>query len=168
MPGVPFVYYGDEIGIDYFPSLTSKEGGYRRTGARTPMQWSNEKNCGFSTSDSPYLPTDERENAPTVEKQQGDENSLLSFVKTLVKLHRGNPALWADGGFEIKNAGYPFVFERFSDDKRVLVAINPSDNSYVCELLNNSKVLINQNTEISDGKAILGGVSILVAEQQLS
>ena len=87
---------------------------------------------------------------------------------TLVKLHRGNPALWADGGFEIKNAGYPFVFERFSDDKRVLVAINPSDNSYVCELLNNSKVLINQNTEISDGKAILGGVSILVAEQQLS
>ena len=168
MPGVPFVYYGDEIGIDYFPNLTSKEGGYRRTGARTPMQWSNEKNCGFSTSDSPYLPTDERENAPTVEKQQGDENSLLSFVKTLVKLHRRNPALWADGGFEIKNAGYPFVFERFSDDKRVLVAINPSDNSFVCELLNNSKVLINQNTEISDGKAILGGVSILVAEQQLS
>jgi len=48
MKGVPFVYYGDEIGMDYIPGLPSKEGGYIRTGSRTPMQWNGNKNHGFS------------------------------------------------------------------------------------------------------------------------
>ena len=39
MPGVPFIYYGDEIGMRSLDGLPSKEGGYGRTGARTPMQW---------------------------------------------------------------------------------------------------------------------------------
>ncbi|MFT9057564.1 MAG: alpha-amylase family glycosyl hydrolase, partial [Ethanoligenens sp.] len=39
MPGVPFLYYGDEIGMRYQSGLISKEGGYTRTGSRTPMQW---------------------------------------------------------------------------------------------------------------------------------
>lgn len=47
MPGVPFLYYGDEIGMRYLP-LKSKEGGYQRTGSRTPMQWGGGKNLGFS------------------------------------------------------------------------------------------------------------------------
>ena len=72
MPGVPFVYYGDEIGMDYIEGLPSKEGGYIRTGCRTPMQWNDEKNHGFSESDTPYLPTDGREGAPTVEAQEKD------------------------------------------------------------------------------------------------
>ena len=38
MPGVPFLYYGDEIGMRY-RALPGKEGGYVRTGSRTPMQW---------------------------------------------------------------------------------------------------------------------------------
>ncbi len=40
MPGVPFIYYGDEIGLRMPHGLASKEGGYQRTGTRTPMQWS--------------------------------------------------------------------------------------------------------------------------------
>ena len=50
MPGVPFIYYGDEIGMRYQGHLKSKEGGYYRTGARTPMQWNRALNCGFSTA----------------------------------------------------------------------------------------------------------------------
>ena len=38
-PQLPFLYYGDEIGMRYVDGLTSKEGGYERTGSRTPMQW---------------------------------------------------------------------------------------------------------------------------------
>ena len=59
-PAVPFLYYGDEIGMDYVYDLPSKEGGYVRTGARTPMQWSNSKNGGFSTGkeEDLYLPID--------------------------------------------------------------------------------------------------------------
>ncbi len=49
-PGVPFIYYGDEIGMRYLPGLASKEGGYGRTGSRTPMQWGDGPNADFSTS----------------------------------------------------------------------------------------------------------------------
>lgn len=58
MPGVPFLYYGDEIGLNYIPGLPSKEGGYTRTGSRTPMQWTGGKNAGFSDADADklYLP----------------------------------------------------------------------------------------------------------------
>ena len=67
MPGVPFIYYGDEIGMRY-RNLPGKEGGYTRTGSRTPMQWDNSANHGFSqaAADALYLPVDEREDAPTV------------------------------------------------------------------------------------------------------
>ena len=78
MPGVPFVYYGDEIGMDYIEGLPSKEGGYIRTGSRTPMQWNKQVNVT-------YLPMDHSENAPTVEQQQADENSLLQLVKKLTE-----------------------------------------------------------------------------------
>ena len=51
MPGAPFIYYGDEIGMRYVEGLTSVEGGYERTGARSPMQWDN--GCLLYTSPSP-------------------------------------------------------------------------------------------------------------------
>ena len=47
LPGVPFLYYGDEIGMRYL-DVPTKEGGYFRTGSRTPMQWNDKKNHGFS------------------------------------------------------------------------------------------------------------------------
>ena len=39
MPALPMIYYGDEVGMPNVMGLKSKEGGYRRTGCRTPMQW---------------------------------------------------------------------------------------------------------------------------------
>lgn len=47
MPGAPFIYYGDEIGLRYVEGLTSVEGGYGRTGSRSPMQWDKTPNAGF-------------------------------------------------------------------------------------------------------------------------
>ena len=85
LPGAPFVYYGDEIGMRYLP-LPTKEGGYFRTGSRTPMQWDGTANHGFSTAaaDALYLPVDTADDAPTVEAQQADPNSLLHAVKSLL------------------------------------------------------------------------------------
>jgi len=48
MPGAPFIYYGDEIGMNYVENLVSVEGGYGRTGSRSPMQWDDSLNAGFS------------------------------------------------------------------------------------------------------------------------
>ncbi|MBQ8249102.1 MAG: glycosylase [Clostridia bacterium] len=164
MPGVPVVYYGDEIGMDYIEGLPSKEGGYNRTGSRTPMQWNDKKNHGFSESDTPYLPTDNREGAPTVESQEKDNESLLSLVKELIKLHRSNPALWAEAGFKVISAGYPFIFERFDGDKKLLIAINPSDKNYKCDVPVFDKVVLSQNAKAENGRLDMGGVSFIIAE----
>ena len=164
MPGVPFVYYGDEIGMDYIESLPSKEGGYNRTGSRTPMQWNNGKNHGFSDSDTPYLPTDNREGAPTVEAQMGDENSILSFMKKLCEIHTSHPALWAEGEFEVVMAGYPFVYTRESEGEKILIAVNPSDENYTLTDIEIGEILLSQNAECKDGEIQLGGVSFIIAK----
>lgn len=164
MPGVPFVYYGDEIGMDFIEDLPSKEGGYIRTGSRTPMQWNNGKNHGFSTSDTPYLPTDSRPGAPTVADQAADPDSVLSFVKSLIALYRQTPALWAGAEFEVLFAGYPFVFTRTEGDQKLLIAINPSQYRQYYEFPALGKILLQQNITEENGQPILNGCSFLVAE----
>lgn len=164
MPGVPFVYYGDEIGMDFIEGLKSKEGGYVRTGARTPMQWNVKKNHGFSESDTPYLPTDSRHGAPTVEGQINDEDSLLSFVKRLISLHKERSALHASAPIRILNTEYPFVFERGEGEGAIIVALNPSDKEYAVDITSVKKIL-SQNAEYSDGKLRMGNVSIFIGEK---
>ncbi len=163
MPGVPFVYYGDEIGMDYLEGIPSKEGGYTRTGTRTPMQWDNSKNHGFSESDTPYLPTDTRPGAPTVADQMDDPDSLLNFVKTLIRLHKEIPALYADADFQVIYAGYPFVYQRSTGKQTIYVAINPSDKAYTLDMPAVKNILLSQNVSTGE-KLNLGGVSFFIAE----
>jgi glycosidase len=130
MPGVPFIYYGDEIGMKHNSGLVSKEGGYNRTGARTPMQWSRDKNAGFSTADEAmlYLPTDQDPEFPNVEDQEQDENSLLHKVRKLINLRKKYKALGNLGGYKTLYAEenkYPFVYLRMYEDEKFIVAINP-------------------------------------------
>ena len=126
MPGVPFLYYGDEIGMRYVEGLVSKEGGYDRTGSRTPMQWAPGPNLGFSDApaDSLYLPVDASPDAPTVAQQQMDSDSVLSTVARLLRLRHSLADLQADGPFAVVHAqdGCPLVYRRGS----VTVAVNPS------------------------------------------
>ena len=166
MPGVPFVYYGDEIGMDYIEGLPSKEGGYIRTGSRTPMQWDEGKNHGFSDSDTPYLPTDSRPDAPTVAKQQEDATSLLHFVKNLIALYKQYPQLQAEGEFEVLLASYPFVYTRQLHGKKLLIAVNPSRYKRTFDLPAACKVLMSQNAEIKDKELILQGVSFVIAQAE--
>ena len=55
MPGAPFIYYGDEIGMKYLDGIKSVEGGFERTGSRSPMQRDSTVNAGFSTAESDML-----------------------------------------------------------------------------------------------------------------
>ncbi len=130
-PGVPVIYYGDEIGMKYLEGLRSKEGGYGRTGTRTPMQWSSDKNAGFSdgAEESLYLPIDSAENRPTVQAQEDDPESILNFMRSLTKLRNSSKALSADGGLDIvyaQSGKYPFVYTRYSGDERYLIVVNPA------------------------------------------
>ena len=125
MPGVPFLYYGDEIGMRYL-DLPTHEGGYFRTGSRTPMQWDGSKNLGFSQGceDALYLPVDPAADAPNVAAQESDPASLLNAVRAILSLRHAEPDLQADGPFEAicTEKGKPFVYRRGS----LVLAVNPS------------------------------------------
>ena len=161
MPGVPINYYGDEIGMQYL-NLTSKEGGRDRTGSRTPMQWCDGKNYGFSESDTPYLPVDPSEKAPTVEEQLADESSLLNFVKSLIALRRRHPALWADAQYHTVESGYPVVYDRFSEEERIRVILNPSSEEKFYEDAELSEILLRHNVELDGTQIKLSPVSCLI------
>lgn len=130
MPGTPFIYYGDEIGLRTIYGLPSKEGGYQRTGVRTPMQWDSGPNAGFSTASAEqlYLTVDSSPDRPSVAAQQADPGSLLNRVRRLIALRKEHPALCASGDFTpvYAEAGlYPLIYRRSLGDEAFLVAINP-------------------------------------------
>jgi maltose alpha-D-glucosyltransferase/alpha-amylase len=130
-PGVPFIYYGDEIGMRYLPGMASKENGYGRTGSRTPMQWDDGPNSGFSAADKNqlYLPLDAHRNCPTVEKQAGDPGSLLNHVRHLIALRKRSSALQAEGtliSLPVEDNERHFAYLRQAAGERFLIALNPS------------------------------------------
>jgi glycosidase len=130
MPGAPFIYYGDEIGMRFFKEMPSKEGGYGRTGCRTPMQWDAGANAGFSAAEPSklYLPVDPAADAPTVEAQAGRPGSLLESVRSLAQLRHATPALQASGQIKVLHAGSgrePLAFLRSLGKQRMLVLLHP-------------------------------------------
>jgi hypothetical protein len=132
MPGTPFVYYGDEIGMRQLDGLPKTEGSYGgRAGDRTPMQWTAGLNKGFSVA-SPerlYRAVDPAPDAPNVASQERDPASLLHKVKALVRLHNEEPALAAYAEFvplSTKKGSYPFAYVRAKGKDRLLVVLNPA------------------------------------------
>jgi maltose alpha-D-glucosyltransferase/alpha-amylase len=132
MPGVPFLYYGNEIGMRQLENLPQIEGCYKpRAGARTPMQWTGGKNLGFSTADPAklYLPVDPAPDAPNVAAEEKDPGSLLNRVRKLIRLKHTEPALAAYAEFVplyAKKNAYPFVYARASGDETLLLIFNPA------------------------------------------
>ena len=128
MPGAPFIYYGDEIGMRYREGLKSKEGGYERTGSRTPMQWDGTRNAGFSEApaDKLYLPVEETEDFVNVSEELSREDSLVNEVKRLIAVRQAHEALQSSGKIEFLTDYYPLIYKRSAGDEAVLVVINPS------------------------------------------
>lgn len=134
MPGVPFIYYGDEIGMKYQMDLPNKEGSNERAGTRTPMQWNKTANAGFSTSspDKLYLPVDTENGKLTVEAQDNVKGSLLEYTRQLTKLRHSTKALDNDGDWKLlngKDQSYPMVYERTAGSEKYVVVLNPSGKS---------------------------------------
>lgn len=142
VPGAPFIYYGDEIGLRYVENLTSVEGGYGRTGSRSPMQWNASVNAGFSSApkEKLYIKQDESLDRPTVEEQILDEESLYHTVKKLISFRQENSVLQSYADIEfITKSGYPLVYKRRLREESMTVIINPSKQPYEITL-NNSRM----------------------------
>lgn len=167
MPGVPFIYYGDEIGIKYIENIKSVEGGYTRTGSRSPMQWDSTTNAGFSSASKEklYVKIDDDVNRPTVEKQIKDDTSLLNEVKKLIKIRQSESALQSKGKIEFvyaeKNT-YPLAYTRTDGDSKILVIINPSvyEAKFDCKYeIGEAIYNFGEKARYSDSKIIVSGQS---------
>lgn len=172
MPGAPFIYYGDEIGMKYLENLKSKEGGFHRTGARTPMQWDNSTNAGFSCAaeDMLYIQLDPDKNRPNVKTQMQDENSLWHTVKELIEVRKSTEALGSDSPIDFIYAdenAYPFVYTRGNEGEKVLIALNPSEKEVCCDIEIDSlgEVLCchGGDTVIKNGKLCMPKESFMIA-----
>lgn len=127
LPGTPTIYYGDEIGMgdDFYLG--------DRNGVRTPMQWSADRNAGFSKA-SPqklYLPViidpQYHYEVVNVENQQNDPSSLLSWMKKIIAMRKNFKAL-GRGKLEFlypTNSKIISYLETYNDEV-VLVAANLS------------------------------------------
>ncbi len=125
--GTPVIYYGDEIGMGDNVYLGD------RNGVRTPMQWSPDRNAGFSKANpqSLYLPViiDPEYHFETVnvEAQQGNPHSMLWWIRRLIAL-RQRHAAFGRGTLEFLHPENPkvLVFVREYESERILVVANLS------------------------------------------
>jgi maltose alpha-D-glucosyltransferase/alpha-amylase len=135
MPGTPVLYYGDEIGMGDNVYLGD------RNGVRTPMQWSADRNAGFSRANPQRLilpiiiDPEYHYEAINVEAQQSNSNSLLWWTKRLVALRKRYRA-FSRGTVEFLHPSNPRVlaFVRKFEDETILVVANLSRHVQFVEL----------------------------------
>ncbi|MBV9130814.1 MAG: hypothetical protein JO298_10565 [Verrucomicrobia bacterium] len=170
MPGVPFIYYGDEIGMSFVDSAPDKEGGtlgtLSRCGSRTPMQWSKEKNAGFSTApvEQLYLPIDPCTSRPDVATEEKNPGSMLNFTRALLSLLRNHPALANNTGFKpiyAEKNSYPFVYLRSADSEQIIIAVNPAAHACLLQItgLKDASPLLVQGATLQSGRLAMDPVS---------
>jgi maltose alpha-D-glucosyltransferase / alpha-amylase len=135
LPGSPIVYYGDEIGMGDNIYLGD------RNGVRTPMQWTADRNAGFSGANPQqlYLPViadpEYQPGAINVEAQQSNRSSLLWWMRHLISVRRGLPSLAiGDVEFLPSENRKVLVFLRSLGEERVLVVSNLARSSQFVEL----------------------------------
>src|SRR5450432_1526157 len=127
LPGTPVLYYGDEIGMGDNVFLGD------RNGVRTPMQWSTDRNAGFSRANPQRLilpiniDPEYHYEAINVELQQNNPNSLLWWTKRLITLRKQFQA-FGRGTMEVLSAANYRVlaFMRQFEDQTILVVANLS------------------------------------------
>lgn len=118
LPGLPFVYYGEEIGM-----TGSKQAGDPRL--RTPMHWSRAPAAGF-TQATPWEPLQPDSFTANVEVLENDPNSLLNLHRRLIHLRAANPALGAAAEFIPLNASAPgaLAYVRRANGRAAVVIAN--------------------------------------------
>jgi alpha-glucosidase len=135
--GTPILYYGEEIGMKTTPPARKEDvkdpkgrtgwpNDKGRDGERTPMQWDQSDNAGF-TKAKPWLPVPPTAKTHNVADQQKDPASIFSFYKQLLKLRHTNKEL-LDGSYLPVNQNDQNVLSylRVFEDQAVLVALNMS------------------------------------------
>ena len=116
-PGVPFIYYGEEVGM---------RGAKPDEHIRTPMQWDSSPTAGFTTG-TPWQELSSGYEALNVETQDADPDSLLNHYRALVELRNAHPAL-RTGDMQLVNSDTRKIYSyiRYNDSQAFLVIVNLS------------------------------------------
>ena len=135
LPGSPIMYYGDEIGMGDNIFLGDRDG------VRTPMQWSSDRNAGFSRADfaalysPPIMDPVYGFQGINVEAQQISPSSMLQWVRNIIDVRKRHP-VFGTGSFRALGASNPKVlaFLREDESDTVLVVANLSASAQPVEL----------------------------------
>jgi oligo-1,6-glucosidase len=151
MRGTPYTYYGDELGMTNIDMPTIEEyvdiearGKYQaaasagedleafmevlnynsRENGRTPMQWDNSGNAGFTTG-TPWKRVNENYTTINVADQDKDPNSVLNHFRRMTRARKDNPVL-VYGEYEILQKDHPdvYAYTRTSENAKMLVLLN--------------------------------------------
>lgn len=194
--GIPFIYQGQEIGmqnarwnsVDEFDDISTKDQ-YRmareaglsdaealavcsamsRDNARTPMQWKDAPQAGF-TSGTPWLKVNDNYPVINVEKEEGQPDSVLHYYRKLIALRKSGEyrELFTYGKFEpaYENADHVMAYYRILQGRRVLVAANfGTDTIELDWKVPAKKVLLsNKKRTNAENKLILEKCEVFVTE----
>ncbi|MEZ4775737.1 MAG: alpha-glucosidase [Bacteroidia bacterium] len=173
MRGTPYTYYGDEIGMtnidmpnieeyvdvaalgDYQRAMEQGKNMdefmeqlnyYSRENGRTPMQWDDSPNAGFTTG-TPWKKVNENYTAINVAAQNENPGSILNHFRKLTAIRKNNPVL-VYGQYELIQKEHPqiYAFTRTLDEEKLLVVLNFSKEISAIklpEISNTSEIVVN-------------------------
>ena len=154
MRGTPYIFQGDELGMTNVPFKTIHDfrdvatyNGYKavkarggdlkaylqsqrefgRDNARTPIQWNDKKNAGFTTG-KPWIMVNPNYKTINVKTEQNNPNSVFNYYKKMIQYRHEHPIL-VYGDFTVYERNNPdiFIYTRTLGDKKDLVILNMSD-----------------------------------------
>lgn len=192
--GIPFIYQGQEIGmqnakwnsIDEYDDISTKDqykaalaaglskeqalaacGRMSRDNARTPMQWSDEANAGFTTA-KPWLKVNENYKAINVAAQEKDPSSVLNYYRRLVALRKSDEfkELFTYGRCvpAYEDTDGIMAYYRGDENKRVLVVANFGSKEAQIRLDGSVKKVLLSNTNDAEKSTVSVGASELKLE----
>ncbi len=179
LQGTPYVYQGEELGMtnvkfgieDYRDIETLNmykerlEKGYAkeeimesiyvkgRDNARTPMQWDDTENAGFTTG-TPWIKVNPNYKTINAKSQTSDENSIFTYYKNLIAFRKEYP-VFVDGDFEmlLEENEHLFAYKRTTEDAKLYVFCNFYGETETCDMLEemkDRKLLISNYAERED------------------
>ena len=179
MRATPYYYFGDELGmsnikfdniedykdietLNYYKKLQNENGDIdrflqgqkigARDNGRTPFQWDDSKNAGFSNA-TPWLKVNPNYKKVNVAAEEKDPNSVLNYFRKMVKLRKSLPEL-VYGKYNLleKENDKVYAYTRTLDKKKVIVLLNFSKTTTTFDIPKNigttGQVLINNLKEI--------------------
>jgi alpha-glucosidase len=189
MRGVPFVYYGEEIGMrtsdialedaedplaqywldtpewlqNYLPFMLNRDN------CRTPMQWSSDISAGFSSSEKTWLPVQENYKEINVQNRLEDKTSIIHTYRDILQIRNRSKA-FKSGQMELFEPGVDLSknvlsYSRYHADEKYSIYLNFSDQRQSISIdATNAIVKYQKRAKLQEQTAVLEGYGILIVE----